>query len=140
MRYTVIRPHPVTGVVSILREGEPVPDWADDLVHEDDLVEVEAPAAVKPSGTDDERVTEAEEVARVATEALTTAESRISELEDELEAAIAEKVAVRGYPDGDPSEDWKGDELDAYAAAKTVDISAAKNKAEKAAALLAAQN
>lgn len=43
------------------------------------------------------------------------------------------------YPAGDPSEDWKGAELDAYAAEKSVDVSAAKNKAEKVAALLAAQ-
>jgi hypothetical protein len=140
MKYTVIRSHPVTGVVTVLREGEPVPEWAADLVHEDDLVEVEAPTASAPSGTDDERVREAEEVARAATEALSTAEERISELEDELASAIAEKVAARGYPDGDPVEDWKGDELDAYAAAKNVDISSAKNKAEKAAALLAARN
>lgn len=47
--------------------------------------------------------------------------------------------APAAYPEGDPSEEWTGAQLDAYADAKGVDISSAKNKAEKAAALLDAQ-
>ena len=41
------------------------------------------------------------------------------------------------YPDGEPSEDWRGAELDAYAAENGVDLSSAKTKAEKVAALAA---
>lgn len=41
-------------------------------------------------------------------------------------------------PEGDPSEDWSNKQLDAYAAAKGIDIKAAKNKAEKLAAFAAA--
>lgn len=39
------------------------------------------------------------------------------------------------YPAGDPSEDWTGKQLDAYAEAKGVDVSKAKNKAERVAAI-----
>lgn len=42
-------------------------------------------------------------------------------------------------PEGDPSEEWTAKQLDAYAAAKGIDLGSGKNKAEKAAALLAAQ-
>lgn len=41
-------------------------------------------------------------------------------------------------PEGVPTEDWTGKELDAFAAANGIDISKAKNKAEKVAALTAA--
>lgn len=42
------------------------------------------------------------------------------------------------YPDGEPSEDWTGKQLDAYAADKTVDLAGASTKAEKVAAIQAA--
>lgn len=41
-------------------------------------------------------------------------------------------------PEGTPTEDWSGKQLDAYAAAKGIDIKAAKNKAEKVAAIATA--
>lgn len=44
----------------------------------------------------------------------------------------------RDYPLGAPAEDWSTKELDAYAAAKGIDVKAAKNKAEKVALLLPA--
>ncbi|HEY1177860.1 MAG TPA: hypothetical protein VGF17_17020 [Phytomonospora sp.] len=42
------------------------------------------------------------------------------------------------YPEGDPSEDWTGKQLDAYAADKNVDLAGASTKADKVAAIQAA--
>lgn len=42
-------------------------------------------------------------------------------------------------PEGEPSEEWTGKQLDAYAASKNIDVSKAKSKAEKVAAIAAAQ-
>ncbi len=42
------------------------------------------------------------------------------------------------YPEGAPSVDWKGDQLDAYAADHSVDLKGASNKADKVAAIEAA--
>lgn len=42
------------------------------------------------------------------------------------------------FPEGEPSEEWTGKQLDAYAASKSVDLGAAKNKADKVAAIKAA--
>lgn len=39
------------------------------------------------------------------------------------------------FPEGDPSEVWKGDELKAYAEARGFDLGAAKTKAEMVAAI-----
>lgn len=44
MRYTVIVRHPETDAPMAVLEGKPVPDWAEGLVHEDDLVTVDATA------------------------------------------------------------------------------------------------
>lgn len=44
------------------------------------------------------------------------------------------------YPDGEPSETWKSDELKAYAEDKGVDLEKAKNKAEMVTAIAAAAN
>ncbi|MGD9607397.1 MAG: hypothetical protein AB7V10_07945 [Leucobacter sp.] len=41
-------------------------------------------------------------------------------------------------PEGDPTADWKRDQLEAYAAAKGIDVSKAKNKPEVLEALAAA--
>ena len=41
MRYTVIVADPVTGVARAVLAGKPVPAWAKDLVHEDDLVDAD---------------------------------------------------------------------------------------------------
>lgn len=49
--------------------------------------------------------------------------------------AKAKADAERGYPEGDPVEDWKGAELDAYAKAKNIDLAGASNKADKVAAI-----
>lgn len=49
-----------------------------------------------------------------------------------------ELPATVEIPDGDPTEEWTNKQLDAYAAAKEIDLSGAKNKAEKVAAILAA--
>lgn len=43
-----------------------------------------------------------------------------------------------GAPEGEPSEKWTKDQLEAYAAEKQVDISSAKNKADIVAAIEAA--
>lgn len=40
-------------------------------------------------------------------------------------------------PEGDPNEDWTNAQLDAYAAAKEIDVSSAKNKADRLALLAA---
>lgn len=42
------------------------------------------------------------------------------------------------YPEGAPSEDWKGGELDAYAVKHGVDLKGKTTKADKVAAILAA--
>lgn len=51
---------------------------------------------------------------------------------------IAEEDAAVEIPEGDPSEDWSGKQLDAFAEAKGIDLSKAKNKADKVAAIAAA--
>ena len=51
----------------------------------------------------------------------------------EAQKAAAAAADERGYPAGAPSEEWKHDELDAYAAAAGVEVDG--TKAEKAAAL-----
>jgi hypothetical protein len=43
LKYTLIVRHPGTGDPVPLLAGEPVPDWAKDLVHKDDLEPDEAP-------------------------------------------------------------------------------------------------
>lgn len=55
----------------------------------------------------------------------------IVEVEEPAEAQSNE-VEI---PEGDPSEEWSHAQLDAYAAAKDVDLGSGKNKAEKVAAL-----
>lgn len=52
---------------------------------------------------------------------------------------VSEGEDAVDVPEGEPSEEWTGKQLDAYAAAKGVDLGSAKNKAEKVAALIAAQ-
>lgn len=37
LRYTLVVRHPENGVATALVEGSEVPDWAKDLVHQDDL-------------------------------------------------------------------------------------------------------
>ncbi|MSS84972.1 hypothetical protein FYJ24_09390 [Actinomycetaceae bacterium WB03_NA08] len=61
-------------------------------------------------------------------------------------AGLIEKVEVKtepgdegSIPEGEPSEEWTGKQLDAYAASKNIDVSKAKSKAEKVAAIMAAQ-
>lgn len=48
--------------------------------------------------------------------------------------APADESDAPKYPEGEPSEDWTHDQLDAYAADKSVDLTGAKNKADKVAA------
>lgn len=62
---------------------------------------------------------------------------------EELAAAEADEVAAAETdevvaPDGAPSEEWSAKQLDAYADANGIDVKAAKNKAEKVAAIVAA--
>lgn len=42
----------------------------------------------------------------------------------------ARKDAGPAFPEGEPSEDWKANELKAYAVAKDIDLGAAKTKPE----------
>lgn len=51
-------------------------------------------------------------------------------------ADVAE--AVPEYPEGDPSEDWKVDELTAYAEAHDISLGGATKKADMVAAIEAA--
>ena len=48
LRYTVVVRHPQTGEATALVAGQPVPDWATDLVHADDL---EPKVAAKKAAT-----------------------------------------------------------------------------------------
>jgi hypothetical protein len=48
------------------------------------------------------------------------------------------EVAEDEAPEGEPTEEWTNKQLDAYAAAKGIDIKAAKTKADKLAAFAAA--
>ncbi|HEY1176481.1 MAG TPA: hypothetical protein VGF17_10010 [Phytomonospora sp.] len=57
---------------------------------------------------------------------------------DDSDADSAPEPPAPAYPEGEPSEDWKGDQLDAYASEKGVDLSGAKTKADKVAAIQAA--
>jgi len=51
MAYTVVRPHPQTGAPTAILAGKPVPAWARDLIHDDDLVKAgEVDSATGPSG------------------------------------------------------------------------------------------
>lgn len=43
------------------------------------------------------------------------------------------------FPEGEPTEDWKGDQLKAYAAAHEIDLGSAAKKADMVAAIQAAQ-
>ncbi|CAA0134555.1 Uncharacterised protein [Mycolicibacterium vanbaalenii] len=52
--------------------------------------------------------------------------------------AAAEPVVAQQWPDGDPDDDWKRPELDAYAAAHGLDPGEYGNKAELLAAIKAA--
>lgn len=54
------------------------------------------------------------------------------------ESASAESDAPAAFPEGDPSEDWKGDELKAYAEANEIDLGSARTKAEMVEAINAA--
>lgn len=51
------------------------------------------------------------------------------------ESETQEQVEI---PEGDPSEEWTAKQLDAYSAAKGIDLGSGKNKAEKVAAIAAA--
>lgn len=42
------------------------------------------------------------------------------------------------FPEGAPSEEWTGKQLDAFAAVKSVDLTGAKSKADKVAVIIAA--
>lgn len=90
-----------------LNPGDPVPEWAE--LGEHVLVRDES-----DSGAAEKAAAEA------------------------AEKEAAEKAAAEagGFPEGDPSEDWKGAQLDAYAQAKGVDLKGAATKAEKVAAIL----
>lgn len=46
-----------------------------------------------------------------------------------VERGLIEEVAA-AFPEGDPTESWKVEELKAYAEAKKIDVSSAKNKGE----------
>lgn len=46
---------------------------------------------------------------------------------------------VAAFPDGEPSEDWKGDQIKAYAAANGFDLAGATNKKAMVEAIVAAK-
>ena len=50
-----------------------------------------------------------------------------------------EEPAPVEIPDGDPTEDWTGKQLDAFAAREGIDLAGASNKAAKVAAIEAAR-
>lgn len=47
-----------------------------------------------------------------------------------------DEPAAAEFPEGDPSEDWKVDELKAYAASKKIDLGDASRKADIVSAIL----
>ena len=47
LKHTLIVRHPDTDAPTALVEGEPVPDWAEDLVQDDDLVTLDKPGTTK---------------------------------------------------------------------------------------------
>lgn len=70
---------------------------------------------------------------------------RDSEISKELAKEVDDKsvfddsdVDAADFPEGEPSTDWTGAQLDAYADSKSFDISAAKNKQEKVDSITAA--
>ena len=47
---TVVVRHPETGAATALVAGQPLPDWAEGLVHPDDLIQAEQEQApIKPA-------------------------------------------------------------------------------------------
>lgn len=48
---------------------------------------------------------------------------------------VGAQPAPKGYPDGTPDDSWKNDEIEAYAAAKSIDLGSAKKKADMLAAI-----
>ncbi|MBO3663729.1 hypothetical protein [Microbacterium stercoris] len=60
------------------------------------------------------------------------------EVEEPSAAETAPTQETVEIPEGDPSEEWTAKQLDAYAAAKGIDLGSGKNKAEKLAAIAAA--
>lgn len=54
---------------------------------------------------------------------------------EEVKASESE----RDYPDGEPAETWKGDQLKAYARDNKIDLGGATNKADMVAAIAAAK-
>lgn len=50
----------------------------------------------------------------------------------------SDKATEPQFPEGDASTDWTGEQLKAYAAAKDIDLGAAKTKSEMVAAIAAA--
>ena len=61
---------------------------------------------------------------------------RLNPAEPEVESEETDKSVQ--IPEGDPTDAWSNNQLDAYADAHGIDIKAAKNKAEKLAAFAAA--
>lgn len=54
--------------------------------------------------------------------------------------AAAEDTDEQPFPEGDPAESWKVDQLKAFAAADGIDLGDAKNKADILAAIAAAKS
>lgn len=72
----------------------------------------------------------------------------VAETKDEVSDGIRAYLDSRGYsfeadqaeaPEGDPDESWTNKQLDAYAAAKEIDLSGAGNKAAKLAKITEAK-
>lgn len=54
---------------------------------------------------------------------------------EHLIGSASDESKDASLPEGEPSEDWKGDQLKAYAEAHNVDLGSAKTKAEIVAAI-----
>lgn len=58
-----------------------------------------------------------------------------------VEGGFVEEIkAEADYPDGEPVEAWKGEQLKAYAKAKSIDLGSATSKADMVAAITAAKS
>lgn len=55
-------------------------------------------------------------------------------------APAASSESTAKFPEGDPSEDWKGDELKEYADVKEIDLGSARTKAEMVEAIAASNS
>ena len=120
--------NPETGEFVTLAKGEELPGWAEKLVTNPKAFE---------GGARAEYTVESPYIP-VPDPATVTAPLPKVLTEDPGEPAASEGEPGAAYPDGEPSETWKFDELKAYAADNAIDLGGATVKSDILAAIQSA--